>query len=46
MYHEELLDLRPIKAEEKELRIKEKLLFFRGGPIAIAAEELLGHFHS
>jgi hypothetical protein len=28
MYREELLDLRLIKAEEKELRIKEKLVFF------------------
>jgi hypothetical protein len=46
MYREELLDLRPIKAEENELRIKEKLVFIRGGPIAIASEELLGHFHS
>jgi hypothetical protein len=27
MYREELLNLRPIKAEENELRIEEKLFF-------------------
>jgi hypothetical protein len=45
MYREERLNQRPIMAEENELRTEEKLIFFRGGPLAIAAEEPLCHFH-
>jgi hypothetical protein len=46
MYREELLNLRLIQAEENEMRMAEKLVIFRGGTLAIAAEEPLGHFHS